>query len=175
VQRKPEPTQGLCVRSCFQLDAFRVKPGKVISDEGGGKTESDWSTGGFGHEKAFLDQSAEETARGAFGFLQDPGGLATGDFAAQENIADQMRDGVGSAGAVDPAFRDPDDAFLKRVEVEQGGHEVDLIDGGPEKKAAELGEPSIREVAAPIEIVATGCIATRKRSHVFVAPAGETA
>src|SRR5258706_314946 len=84
-----------------------------------------------------VQELTEDTTRGALGFLENARGFAAGDFAPQKDVAQEMRDGFGGAGAGGPAFSEKEDAFLHRIDVEQGGHELYLVDRRAEEKAAE--------------------------------------
>ena len=60
-------------------------------------------------------------------------------------------------------------------QVEQSGHELDLVEHGFEEKNAELGQGLIRKVAAAIEIIQPALIGSIQAGIVSLPPTGQAA
>jgi len=157
----------------IKFHALGIKPGEVVSDHGRGKSDAHRFAGAVRDEEPAIEQCAENAPRRSFGFLEDAGSLAALDLPPQEHIAQEAWDFFCRPLFGNPALGGKTNPLLHRIKVKQGAHELHLVDGRIEKKPAELCQPFIGKIPAPVEIAPPCGIGQRARAHVVIPPPGE--
>jgi hypothetical protein len=117
-----------------------------------GKAQGDRSLRGRRCEQARADEIAEHTPCAAIGQARDPRNLAALELSADQGLLQEPPRLRLQIPARDIGTK----PLHQRVQFEQPGHDLDLVEAHPQKPKDELDQRMLREIAAPVEIALRG-------------------
>jgi hypothetical protein len=155
------------------LHPFRIKPWEIVAGDLGGESQAHRPLFGVGREQVLVEQVAQDPPRRALRAPGDARRLPAGELAAEQRLpqqVDRFRRQFAEARLPLHVTGHPP---LQAIEVEQADHEADLVERRLKKEGAEVEQPLVRQLAAPVKIAATVLISASQRDKVGVTVAGK--
>ena len=154
-----------------KLNPLRVQAGEIITNGSRRQRQADGPFLSFGAQKLFVEEVLENTAGCTFRLPGYPCGLPAGDFSTQQGFTQKITGFRLQLAKGRLPVDITEYAFLQTIQIEERGHEVNLVKSRLQEKGAKSNQPLVGQVSASIHVALAMSVGTGKRGQIITAMA----